>query len=1183
MAGSFDQSLGSISVSISKGSVYESGELSMYDAALEDALGREGKSISNESIQKGDTLLETYTVEANAISGGMGSVWRVHHQSWNTDLAMKRPQPRFFAEGSKRRKENFIKECEAWINLGLHPNIVSCYYVREIGGVPTIFSEWIDNGSLKDRIKDGSLYEGTQAEQTERLMDLAIQFARGLRYSHENGLIHRDVKPDNLMLTKDWDAKVADFGLAKARDKAISEEGAEHKGGYTPEYCSSEQAAGLIADALTDIYSWALSVLEMYTKGRVWESGPAVSENREQYINAIKLPLPEGLRRLLYGCLEADADKRPGDFVEIEATMHEIYKAETGSEYPRPAPKAAVDTADTLNNRALSMIDLGKPEEAEKLWMRALGMEPDNLDCVFNQSLYLWRRNRISGEKANLLCESAAATQPFRQLAATWRGRLQRESGMRGDSSGVRLTCDTEELKGPISLSWDGSLLLVGRVLLKLVDIRNDSVIQHYKTVGESFSFVKLLSDGLRFLTVGEKTVRLWSIRSGKSRVLCLPKSSHYLSADETCLYLYDQTSATLYCWNIDTGECELTIGLSGTGLDFEQNCYCVSPDRSTLYQVGKRMLSVINLASGSIARTYQLKDGEYYIYITYDGARLYLHSFSDHIEVRDTANMTLIQQIEVQSSMIDSLHWSQDNRVIALADLWKTIHVWQDSHAGCLASLKAQDGLVGFTLSGDGNVIVSHEARDREYYFRVWRTAHIQPTAFEVSRAIGVTERAKNVLIFEEACSLAQIYLQQENIVDALMQIHRASSIYGAVSNEHIRELRACAGKYCIRNGILGSYVHRSQSGTEYSAEAICLSADGQSYFTANNKDQSFLQWDFRSGSLICTFGKYEHGYKTVYMAADDRYLYTRDSSGAFSVWDILRGELISKRMPLDGNCELCFTRDRHRVLFTNGEKMVLEKSLDGTVVQEFKEHEHIYFDCIRSVSFSPDEKFVMVDDMRHNTVVWDVQKGDLCYQKCVPYQVYTEFSLDGKILAMKTDDDRSGVLFDTNTFGNKMDIVDIQNCSVFESFAYDPAEIVKASTINPKNIGRRYKVLSNNRFLGLWDLKKKERALGIYNLKAPDQDFSCCCLSPDERWLFIGSTDGAITIWGIEYDYAFPGWADWDEEARPYLDIFLSLYPKWNQTDFKGLISQLQDCGYGWLRPEGVKKKLTEMTHGN
>ena len=395
MAGSFDQSLDSISVSISKGSVYESGGLSMFDAALEDALGREEKPISNESIQKGDTLLDTYTVEADAISGGMGSVWRVHHQSWNTDLAMKRPQPRFFAEGSRKRKENFIKECEAWINLGLHPNIVSCYYVREIGGVPTIFSEWMNNGSLKDRIRDGSLYIGTEVEQEERLLDLAIQFARGLRYSHENGLIHRDVKPDNLLLTKDWDAKVADFGLAKARDEAISEDGTAHKGGYTPEYCSGEQAAELYTDARTDVYSWALTVLEMYTKGRVWESGPTVSKNREQFINAVKLPLPEGLRGLLYRCFEADADKRPGDFAEIEATLREIYKSETDGEYPRPEPKAAADTADSMNNRALSFLDLGKPKEAERMLEIATTLDESCVEAVFNQSVLKWENGAI--------------------------------------------------------------------------------------------------------------------------------------------------------------------------------------------------------------------------------------------------------------------------------------------------------------------------------------------------------------------------------------------------------------------------------------------------------------------------------------------------------------------------------------------------------------------------------------------------------------------------------------------------------------------------------------------------------------------------------------------------------------------------------------------------------------------
>lgn len=134
-------------------------------AAVEDALKRRGSGadpemITNEEIRVDDEFLQTYKVTSDAVHGGMGSVWRVRHMNWNVELAMKRPQPRYFAEGSAHKKEVFIRECENWINLGLHPGIVSCYYVREIGGVPSIFSEWMDNGSLKDRIGDGSLYQG---------------------------------------------------------------------------------------------------------------------------------------------------------------------------------------------------------------------------------------------------------------------------------------------------------------------------------------------------------------------------------------------------------------------------------------------------------------------------------------------------------------------------------------------------------------------------------------------------------------------------------------------------------------------------------------------------------------------------------------------------------------------------------------------------------------------------------------------------------------------------------------------------------------------------------------------------------------------------------------------------------------------------------------------------------------
>ena len=99
-------------------------EMSLSFASLEDAASRPGggkkqAAISNERIHRGEELLNTYVVRSNAIPGGMGNVWKVYHKSWNTELAMKRPQPVFFAEAGERRKQVFIAECEHWINLGL--------------------------------------------------------------------------------------------------------------------------------------------------------------------------------------------------------------------------------------------------------------------------------------------------------------------------------------------------------------------------------------------------------------------------------------------------------------------------------------------------------------------------------------------------------------------------------------------------------------------------------------------------------------------------------------------------------------------------------------------------------------------------------------------------------------------------------------------------------------------------------------------------------------------------------------------------------------------------------------------------------------------------------------------------------------------------------------------------------
>ena len=251
---------------------------------------------------EGDIILDLYEVTALLGEGGMGRVHKVHHRGWNVDLAVKSPHPHIFA--GTAGQELFVREAETWVNLGLHPHIVNCAYVRTIGDIPRVFAEYVEGGSLADWVRDRRLYAGGPEEVLARILDIAIQFAWGLEYAHqpkpkpaqeepEPGLVHQDVKPANVMMTLDGIAKVTDFGLAKARvlaGEVASQGGAGRSimvpgaGMMTLEYRSPEQAAGQPLTRRTDIWSWGVSVLELFTGGRTWLLGEAAAEILEGYL-----------------------------------------------------------------------------------------------------------------------------------------------------------------------------------------------------------------------------------------------------------------------------------------------------------------------------------------------------------------------------------------------------------------------------------------------------------------------------------------------------------------------------------------------------------------------------------------------------------------------------------------------------------------------------------------------------------------------------------------------------------------------------------------------------------------------------------------------------------------------------------------------------------------------------------
>ena len=481
-----DSSTFSISNTISKGTINE------------DVSGRSAEAISNEQIVKGDEILDTYEVVSDAVLGGMGSVWRVHHKSWNVDLAMKRPQPSFFAEGGTQRKEVFVAECENWINLGIHPNIVSCYYVREIGGVPSIFSQWMDGGSLKEAIRNESLYEGAESKARERILDIAIQTARGLRFAHEQELVHQDVKPGNILLTNGaggLEAKVADFGLARAGTQLeLNDEEQFVKSlmirncpekvpeyfdfddglsciGYTPEYAPKEQTEGHNPEKWMDVYAWALTVIEMFAGRRTWENGVSAVEEAGKLFGDCRVSMPARLQQLLVQCLRVHESDLTGLILELK----DIYRNTVGQEYLRPVPRIDRISPATVNNWAISYVDIGgydNAEAARALWKLGLEEDPHHAEILFNKALFAWR----NGELDVTGIETSLSEIRDSKLRNAYTEELKREA------------------KGKLTL-WDGSDLVPvadGEAVELRTPERREKVWGFYKRA--------LYFDGRRFL-----------------------------------------------------------------------------------------------------------------------------------------------------------------------------------------------------------------------------------------------------------------------------------------------------------------------------------------------------------------------------------------------------------------------------------------------------------------------------------------------------------------------------------------------------------------------------------------------------------------------------------------------------------------------------------------------------------
>ncbi|MBQ8318792.1 MAG: serine/threonine protein kinase, partial [Lachnospiraceae bacterium] len=206
-------------------------------------------------LKPGMILCDRYEILEVVGAGGMSIVYKARCHRLNRNVAIKVLKPEF------ARDQNFVTKfrVEAQASAGLtHPNIVNVYDVYDDEGVHFIVMELVEGITLKDYIaQNGRL-------PMDRAIDFALQIASGLEAAHESHVIHRDIKPQNIIVSKNGNLKVTDFGIAKAASSNTLTSGAMG----SVHYISPEQARGGYSDERSDIYSLGITMYEMVT-GRV--------------------------------------------------------------------------------------------------------------------------------------------------------------------------------------------------------------------------------------------------------------------------------------------------------------------------------------------------------------------------------------------------------------------------------------------------------------------------------------------------------------------------------------------------------------------------------------------------------------------------------------------------------------------------------------------------------------------------------------------------------------------------------------------------------------------------------------------------------------------------------------------------------------------------------------------------
>ena len=278
-------------------------------------------------------VLGRYRLEERLGSGGSAEVWQARDERLGRSVAVKLLHPHLLPDSASRQR----LEAEALAAARLaHPGIVAVYDVDAWGEAPVIVLELVEGESLAARLeRDGKLAE-------REAVHVAAQLAEALQHAHDRGLVHRDVKPGNVLLTPDGNARLADFGIARSVQEGAARLTAAGTIIGTLRYMAPEQLRGADATPQSDVYAVGAVLYEALTGRPPFDAPTPVALAERQ----LRPPAPldgvsPALAEIVLRALSADPGRRPGSGASLADELRRAVPAAGGSHDGSHATTAA--------------------------------------------------------------------------------------------------------------------------------------------------------------------------------------------------------------------------------------------------------------------------------------------------------------------------------------------------------------------------------------------------------------------------------------------------------------------------------------------------------------------------------------------------------------------------------------------------------------------------------------------------------------------------------------------------------------------------------------------------------------------------------------------------------------------------------------------------------------------------